>query len=477
MTNPLLYEVHARHWLAALGARSLAQVPDAALDALAARGVTHLWVMGAWPCGPRARAEAFVHRAAYEAALPGFVDDDVAGSPYSVAGERTADDLGGDAGLARLRARLAERRVGLVLDYVPNHLGLDHPWLTSRPELFVHATKPLPESFRVADGRYVAHGKDPYFPAWTDVAQIDHRRADARAAMIDQLVAIADRCDGVRCDMAMLALSDVFAQTWAHAPPTAPVVDGEFWTDAIAAVRRRRPGFLFLAEAYWGLEARLRALGFDYAYDKELLDVLAQRRWEDAAARARGADVARGVHFLENHDEPRAAPQWPVDAHRAAALLVLALPGARLVHDGQLEGARVRAPIQLRRRRVEPVDDAVAETYARLLAAIAQDATDDAVVLAPRAAWDDNWTWKRFVVVLRRLDADRAALAVVNLCEHRCQCRVTIPDVQGGTWRLVDRLSDERWERGGDELAGAGLYLDVDAWATQWFALTRDRAA
>lgn len=463
MIHPLLYEVHTRQWVAELGARDLAAVPDAALDELAAVGVTHLWLMGVWPTGPRSRQQAVTHealRAAYDAALPGWTDDDVAGSPYAIAAYEVAADLGGDAALAALRARLRHRGIAVILDFVPNHVALDHPWVHT--EHVVASRAALAEAFRDGD-RHVAHGRDPYFPAWTDTAQLEYRRAATRAAMGGVLAAIAERCDGVRCDMAMLVLPDVFERTWRHVACEEPAAD--FWGEAIAAVRARYPAFVFLAEAYWGLEDRLCDLGFDYAYDKELYDRLVHDRAADVAPHVYGlgGHNLRRAHFLENHDEPRAAA-LPLDLHRAAAVLALGLPGLRLLHHGQLDGARRFARIQLRRRACEPADAGVRAIYARLLPALRASSVGrgEARLLAPAPAWDGNPTAASFTVV--RWPED---LVVVNLAPHRAQCRVDVGEA--GTWRLADRLGDERWDR---DLAQP-LFLDLPARGAQVFALQR----
>jgi hypothetical protein len=51
------------------------------------------------------------------------------------------------------------------------------------------------------------------------------------------------------------------------------------------------------------------------------------------------------VRFLENHDAPRTAFSFSADkAPRAAAVTVLTLPGAKLLHEGQFEGRRIAAP-------------------------------------------------------------------------------------------------------------------------------------
>src|SRR5207247_11279046 len=212
---------------------------------------------------------------------------------------------------------------------------------------------PSPETFRTetkSGGRWLAHGKDPNFHAWIDTAQLDHRRADTRAAMIELLQSVAMRCDGVRCDMAMLLLNEVFAKTWEKFPCHAAAIEREFWADAIQAVKKSQPDFLFLGEVYWDLEARLQSLGFDYTYDKRLYDYLVYRNPAEVQRHLSSVTpdfVRQSAHFLENHDEPRIASilSWP--EHRAAALLTAGLPGLRLLHEGQLAAVRTRPPVHL----------------------------------------------------------------------------------------------------------------------------------
>ncbi|HEY3079201.1 MAG TPA: alpha-amylase family glycosyl hydrolase [Chloroflexota bacterium] len=445
--HPLVYEINTRVWLRELGVATLAGVPEAELEPLAR--FDYVWLMGVWRTGQEARARALSHeglRRAYDGALPGWSAADVGASPYAIADYRVADELGGPEGLAALRVRLAERGVGLLLDFVPNHLGLDHPWARAHPERFV----------RRADGR-LEHGRDPYFPPWDDTLQLDYRRPETRVAMVEVLRGVAAQCDGVRCDMAMLVLWDVFEGTWGGG-----WAGGELWTEAIPALRREHPTFLFLAEAYWDLEYRLQRLGFDYTYDKQLYDRL---RHADAAAvgghiLADEAFARRCCRFVENHDEERAAAAFPPERHRAAALVALTLPGMRLLHEGQLEGRRRRLPVQLLGRALEPLDPGLAAFYQRLLAA------------APRrGAWRrlDSpppvlaWTW----------DAGRAgqSLVVVNFGDvaSTVWLNVGLLGLAGRPVELWDRLSDERRTVDGDGLDD--LELVLDRWEARLFDL------
>lgn len=487
MPNPLLYEINTRCWLRDLSTNlrrpvTLAAVPESEFAAWRRLGFTHIWLMGAWTTGPDARAKALENphlRAAYSEALPDWREEDVAGSPYAIADYRVSPGLGGDDGLKKFRRQLHKHGLKLLLDFVPNHLGLDHLWLRQRPELFVQSQAQVPETFPVQSSsglRWLAHGKDPNFPAWTDTVQLDYRLPATCAEMTRLLDSIAGRCDGVRCDMAMLVLGDVFTKTWGHFPTQTSGSSPDFWTSAIPAIRRSHPGFLFLAEAYWGLESRLQSLGFDYTYDKILYDGLVyrdaagvQRHLRDTALQS----VAAGAHFLENHDEARIASNLNRDEHRAAALLILGLPGMRFLHEGQLSGARRRIPVQLVRRLAEPIQPEIAGFYDQLLTTLQRTAVGQGRVelLNPRSAWPDNPTAQNLVVVRWQTKSPDFDLVVVNLAPHRSQCysSLAIANLQAHNWSMRDLLGQEHYVRVGDDLHNQGLFLDLPPYGAQLF--------
>jgi len=488
MPYPLLYEVNTRCWLRALSEQSgtgitLADVPDSELVGWQKLGFTHIWLMGVWTTGPRARAEALKHpelRGAYDQVLPSWQEADVAGSPYAIGDYQVPPALGGEAGLQEFRQRLHAHGLKLVLDFVPNHVGLDHPWVKERPDLFVQSPGEVPGTFAeqtLASPRWLAHGKDPYFAPWTDTVQLDYRRAGTRGVITQLLQSIATRCDGVRCDMAMLVLNDVFAKTWEAFPITNhQSVTSEFWASAIPAVKQAHPGFLFLAEVYWGLEARLLALGFDFTYDKALYDGLVSR---DAAGVQRhllgmtAETVARSAHFLENHDEPRIASILSPAEHRAAALLILGLPGLRFLYDGQLSGARLKTPVQLGRRAAEPKQADVERLYEQLLTTLPTTAVGRGrgELRKPREAWPNNPTVRNFVVVQWQNRALEFDLVAVNLAPHRSQCYVplSVEHLAAHNWEMRDLLGQECYKRSGDDLQNQGLYLDLPPHGAQLF--------
>lgn len=442
MARPLLYELPVRPWLARLSAAAgreirLTDAPDADLDRWARLGVTHLWLMGVWRIGPLARAVALAgtdQRRAYDEALPGWRAEEVCGSPYAIQDYQVDARFGGDQCLAGLRDRLRARGIRLILDFVPNHVGLDHPWVTTRPEFLVRSAGERDGTFPVdagAGGGWLAHGRDPYFPPWVDTAQVEYRSGAARAAMRGILAGVAARCDGVRCDMAMLLLNEVFDRTWTGFPPPAGVTlpQGEFWEEAIQGTKRAHPGFEFIAEAYWGKEERLRELGFDLTYDKELTDKLVGREAAAAVAHLRRAGagaLAGGVRFLENHDECRVAARLRPDEHRAAAFLLLGLPGLPLFHDGQFEGARVRTPIQLARRPAEPVDLALRDWYDRAPEAVRKSSVGRGSALLPAPIAVGGEPPDEVALVEWLEEGGAFAVVAVNLAAEARRCRVPL---------------------------------------------------
>ncbi len=247
----------------------------------------------------------------------------------------------------------------------------DHPWVAEHPDYFIRGDAGDagrdPASFLAIGAGVFACGRDPFFPAWPDVLQLNAFNAGLRAAVVATVNTIAAQCDGVRCDMAMLMINDIFQRTWGERAGARPETD--YWPELIGAVRTNHPGFLFMAEAYWELEWELQQQGFDYCYDKKLYDRL-EHGQVDAVRGHLCADLAyqgKLVRFIENHDEPRAAATFPPEAARAVAVLTTTLPGAALLHEGQLTGRKVRLPVFLARRPDEPAD----EESARLLPAAA----------------------------------------------------------------------------------------------------------
>ncbi len=401
------------------------------------------------------------------------------GRPIACAATWLSRHLGGPDGLAIARRELAKRGMNLILDFVPNHVAPDHPWVGDHPEYFVCGNaddvKRDPASFLDVEGNVYACGRDPFFPAWPDVLQLNAFQPLLRQAVIATISSIARQCDGIRCDMAMLVTNPIFERTWGSRAGERPAT--EYWVDVISAIKKVHPGFLFIAEAYWDLEWELQQQGFDFCYDKKLYDRLEHDNAESVRLHL-CADLGyqrKLLRFIENHDEPRAATTFSPEKERAAAVAMATLPGARLLHEGQFTGRRIRPPVFLGRRPQEPPDQGLESFYTRLLKAINRPVFRDGQwSLCERTGWPDNssfqnlsaWTWLK--------DDDRY-LIVVNLSDSTVQARVQIPwaDVRGETWRLGDVLSDATYDREGDEMQTAGLYVELGPWNCNIFHCDR----
>ncbi|HUS32622.1 MAG TPA: alpha-amylase family glycosyl hydrolase [Kofleriaceae bacterium] len=474
----------ARHW----APRGLAAIPDAELDRLAELRFDYLWLMGVWTTGELGRDIA---RQLFTSHSPSEIES----SPYAIARYEVDPRYGGNDALAELRRRLAKRNIGLIVDFVPNHTARDHDWITSNPDIYIRE-----RGARRDQVGEIAYGRDPYFPPWTDTAQLDHRCVATRRVLIETLQQIATQADGVRCDMAMLVLSDVFAKTWSHhqimgadpilygddnvAPAPGVLARGEFWAEAIDAVRH---DFIWIAEAYWGLEGRLQKLGFDYTYDKALYDHLLHGRPAQIHAElATPIEYQRRcVRFLENHDEPRLAASLPPERAAAALAIATTAPGMRFVHDGQIEGRRERATIQLARRPDEATrpeqragqtpfiefTDQVSRGIEAMNESSFIQSVHERLLALPRAgdfallpATDER------LVAYRWDDRNTPLVVVVNYSPDLVEANVTLEmhGLAGRRIELRDVLDGATYEREGS----AALHVVLQPWQAHVFTVT-----
>ncbi|MBV8458646.1 MAG: alpha-amylase, partial [Acetobacteraceae bacterium] len=331
-----------------------------------------------------------------------------------------------------------------------------------------------PEAFVRTEGGIVANGRDPYFPPWPDVVQLNAFSGDLRGAVSRVLIDIGDQCDGVRCDMAMLMTNQVFARTWGDRGGPAPAAD--YWPTVIGQVKTVHPDLVFIAEAYWDMEWTLQQQGFDLCYDKRLYDRLVH----DPAEAVRGhlqADPgyqAGLIRFIENHDEPRAAATFDPARERAAAVVMSTLEGARLYHDGQLEGARTHIPVFLGRGPDEPSDPGLRSFYSRLLEAVSESGLRQGDwQLCDCSGWPDNDSYRRLVAWCWASSEGRQLVAV-NLSDAPAQGHVQLPwpDLEDHSWCLRDRLRELSFVRDGDELRRDGLYVGLDGWGAHFLELS-----
>jgi hypothetical protein len=483
---PSLFQINTRVVLSDLSRSlnrpaTLDDVADSTLDDIAANGFDWVWFLGVWQTGAAGRKVSlenpeWCHE--FQDLLPDFTEADVCGSCFAIRSYSVNSDFGGDDAVARLCQRVHRRGMRLMLDFVPNHMAPDHPWVRDHPEYFVHGTEEQlrrePQNYtRVSTPQgdtVLAYGRDPYFSGWPDTLQLNYANPALREAMATELERIAGTCDGVRCDMAMLILPDVFARTWGlQAAP--------FWPEATARARARHPGFIFMAEVYWDLEWTLQQQGFDYTYDKRLYDRLREGHARPVRDHLR-ADMdfqRKSARFLENHDEPRAAATFPPGIHEAAAIVTYFCPGLRFIHQGQVEGFTKRIPVHLSRGPAELPNAGIREFYDRLLSCLRRPEARDGEwrLLECTPAWDGNWTWDCFICSSLRGANGKILVGVVNYAPNQSQCHLHIPfaELGGKQVYLRDLMSPAAYTRDGSEILGRGLYLDLPPWGYHVFEL------
>jgi glycosidase len=483
---PSLFQINTRVWLTELSRNlgrhaTLDDIPGGDLDRMAAKGFDWIWLLSVWQTGPASRQVSRDNaewRREFRETLPDLCDEDIAGSGFAVTSYTVHQTLGGDPALARLRQRLRQRGLRLMLDFVPNHVGLGHPWINNHPDYFVHGTEldlaRAPQNYTwvktVRGDLLLAYGRDPFFPGWPDTVQLNYGNPATQEAMIAELMKMAGQCDGVRCDMAMLVLPDVFERTWG-------IRAEAFWPQATQRVREAAPDVCFVAEVYWDLEWTLQQQGFNYTYDKRLYD-----RLRDGHAGPVREHLSAGLdyqdklaRFLENHDEPRAAATFSPAVHEAAAVITYLSPGLRFFQQGQLEGRRKRISPHLCRGPQEPIDLRLADFYNRLLSVLRECVVREGQwqLVECTPAWSGNWTADCFIAFAWHRPGDECLLVTTNFAANQSQCYVRLPfgELDGDVWRLEDQLSDVVYDRNGCDLHARGLYLDEAPWQYRVFKL------
>jgi hypothetical protein len=484
---PSLYQVNTRVWLTELSEKvgrqaTLDHIPDLELDHLAARGFDWVWFLSVWSTGDAARKISRTNeewRREFQATLPHLREEDIGGSGFAITGYVAHPDLGGDPALARLRKRLHKRGLKLMLDFVPNHMAPDHPWVQEHPDFFISGTRSdleeNPQNFIEVtiqgEKKILAHGRDPYFPGWPDTLQLDYSNPALQDAMIGELLHIAEYCDGVRCDMAMLILPEVFEKTWGRHCES-------FWPKAIGKVREKYPAFTFMAEVYWDLEWTLQQQGFDYTYDKRLYDRLhlgeTRSVYEHFLADANFQ--VRLARFMENHDEPRAAAAFENPKHKAAAVITFMSQGLRFFHQGEFDGKKKRISPHLIRGPIEPVDTELQKFYHDLIDVLRSSVFREGEwkLLEALPAWEGNPSNNSLIAFSWEIENNQMAMVVVNYSDHASQCYIkpSFSLLKDQAVRFKDLMSAAMYDREGNKILSEGMYFDLPAWGYHIFEVS-----
>ncbi len=481
--NPKIYEINTWSWLNKLSDIyghniNLENIPVDIIDKVLSK-FDAVWTMGAWERSPKGREIAINHEGLqeeYRKALRYFNTEDVVGSPYSIFYYHIDSHLGGTKGMESFRNDLKQRGIQLILDYVPNHVAIDHIWTLEKSDLFISGTlqdlmtKPY-EYFSIGKKVY-AYGRDPNFPPWTDTVQINAFSEEARTKAISTLLSIAEQCDGVRCDMAMLVTNEVFSKTWAEKVGDIPKID--FWEEVIPKIKEKYPDFLFIAEVYWDMEWKLQQQGFDYCYDKPLYDRLRNDNAQKVIShiQAECDYQIKLLRYIENHDEGRAVNVFGEEASLAAAVIIMTLPGACLIYEGQMDGNEIKLPIQLGKNPMETPNLKISVFYDKLLNIISfieKDKAKWSICEVTQIEHEDS-SFNNIISYVWETN-QKTFLIIVNYSINPAKAHIKIKDKKYGSsqWSFKDLIIDEEFQYLGKDLDEYGLFIQLNPWKSHIF--------
>lgn len=481
--NPLIFEINTRVWIKQFESELLIDIPQNHWKKLADKGFNFVWLMGIWETIPSANErycfdDALVDE--YGKAVPDWQKEDVAGSPYAINAYELNPIFGKTDDLLELKNILNNAGLKLILDFIPNHFHSESNLVLEKPELFLRGTKKLleeePDTFFKSDkaGFIFAHGRDPFFPAWKDTIQIDYSKPQSRKFMYRQLSKVSALCDGVRCDMSMLQLNNVFKNTWSHSMANSEYdfPQKEFWEEAILLIKSVKPEFVFISEVYWDLEWQMQQLGFDFTYDKKLLDRIKLGNAESIKEHLFASTdyQKKSIRFIENHDEQRSYKELGKKKSMAASVIISTIMGMRFYFDGQFEGFRIKIPVQLNKQPKEIPAKCISEHYAKLLEIINSDVfkLGEWNLLDISEAWKNNESFVNIIAWEWRYEND-SRIIVVNYSESKSQCRVKFEVSSTDEIELCDLLHEQKFVRSTEEISSEGLYIDLDPYKCHIF--------
>lgn len=486
MNNTSLYQINTRAFCFKKN-KNLLEIPLDYFRNLKALGIDYIWFMGVWEPLTQTYIDKYCKEPGllkeYRNALPDVREDDIVGSPYAISNYNLNPCLGNPEDIGLLKQKLNSVGLKLIVDFVPNHFGASTPLVATHDYLFLKCSK---NDFLSDDvtffepdnnkGSYFAHGKDPNYPAWGDTIQVNYFNDNARKFMINVLLNIAKVSDGVRCDMAMLALNRIFAKTWkkvlSHQDHTIP--SSEFWTDAILEVKKSHPEFIFIAETYWDTEWEMQELGFDYTYDKRLLDRIVYSNANDIREhlKAQSSYQEKLVRFIENHDEERSITSLGEEKAKMAAIIISTILGMRFYYDGEFEGAPIRLPVQLRREPNFIENREIKNFYLKLLNIVNNDIFRKGKwSLLDVTSGSDNLSYNNILAWSFEYQ-NEMIVTVINYSEYLSSAHIKFNCGCSEKINLKDLLNNTTYERKRADIENYGLYVELKRYNAHIFHIS-----
>jgi len=455
--------VDARVWLreASLEAGrpvDLGSVLPSRSGLLLEEGFGWLWLGGIWDPGETGRWIA--RRSAlllerFREDLPDLEISDIDGPALPPRAYTAREDLGGDEGLETLRRDLQGRGIRLLVDFVPDCVAADHPWVTEHPEFILHsAGGPCPEE--------AAAPALPALPA----ATLDLGHPGVQEAVMAELDLVARRADGIHL-----------------AGRIAPEARG-FWSGALGRLRAAHPRLMILGEPPASAPAS-SLTGSSPPVDVDLgLDVEIDAGFRDLGMAPDPAAIPGAVkegtrrpcaRFLEEYGGARVTERLPRARHEAAAVLAYLSASLAVFSDGEIEGRKRPWNPFLTRRAAEPPDGEIRSFYGRLLDVLGRPAARSPCRVLPLSrAWEENESWRQVTVLTRGEMGKPLLLVAVNFGPAEAQCYASVEGLLGesGGWLLQDLFSTQVYTRDRGDLAQRGLYLALAPWDYNVFEVT-----
>ena len=484
--NLKIYEINTWPWINSLSRQysrdvKLDTIPEEIFEENLLK-FDAVWLMGVWERSPKSREIALKEpdlRKEFKKALPNLKDEDIIGSPYAIYYYHVDKHFGGFEALDVFKEKLNEKDIKLILDFVPNHVAVDHLWTLEKSDVFLEGTKQdledNPDMYFSIEDRVFAHGKDPYFPPWSDTIQINAFSETARDKLISTLLTIAQHADGVRCDMAMLVTNEIFKKNWGEHVREVPEKD--FWEVIIPRVHKKYPEFLFIAEVYWDMEWELMQQGFNFCYDKNLYDRLKDSNVDSIIGYLQG-DLSyqqKLLRFIENHDEERAINAFGKDKSLAAATVALSVPGAKLVYEGQMKGFETKLPVQLARRPEEKPKNEMLSFYEKLIGLLDEEILN--WKLSEVRAMEKNGNYYHEKIIAHQWEQKNSIiLAIINYSPLNNGANILPRNIKNGDKDLIlrDILSDTTMQHSITEIKEKGLNVELAPWKSKIFKIPKN---
>ncbi len=372
--------------------KHLDQIPIEEFESLRSFGINGLWLIGIWERSPASKIIKEL-----------YGKKDAIASAYSIYNYRITNNLGGEDAYLKLKSKANDAGLKLGCDMVPNHTGIDSPWVVGHSDWFIQAkSNPSPDfkyncpnlssdqraeirieegyytqtgaaevfQFRYnssGDNLYIYHGNDGTSMPWNDTAQLNYLNQETRAAVRETILEVAGKFDIIRLDAAMTLTKQHYKRLWF------PYVGGskyiptrgnynmdnldfdeqmprEFWIEVLEDIQEKEPDTLLIAEAFWLMEGFfIQHLGMDRVYNSAFMNLLRDEeneKFKKCIKDMIAIDpffLERLVNYQSTPDEEPAINQFGnKEKYFSICTLLATMPGLPMFGHGQFEGYKER---------------------------------------------------------------------------------------------------------------------------------------